>query len=88
MEKFRLITIKKQVQAGKPTAQFSAKEQKAFEALGEIPADDFDAMRRRYTATSPEDRQFLRRTVLTLLSHWQGELDQARHITKEEERPE
>ena len=58
------------------TTEWSEKEIKAYKAIGIIPEEDL-AMMEEYYASGCD---YLRRDMLTLLNHWQGEVDRAREF--------
>jgi len=57
--------------------EWDKKEIKALAALGEIPEADLDILA-RYYGMKILGRDYRRKTLLTLLKNWKGELDQAR----------
>jgi hypothetical protein len=66
----------------KPATLWSQQEAEALESLGAIDDDDLAVLERFYTAEIPENG-FRRREVITLLNHWNGELDKARRWESE-----
>lgn len=63
------------------TTAWSKQEQKAWKAIpAAARADGLSALVAPYTASQGEAFRFRRRDLLTLLNHWQGEIDRWRHF--------
>lgn len=62
----------------KPTTAWSAKEEKAWKAIGEIDLEDFEILANYYTMEIDKAGDFRRHDLCTLLNNWQGEIDRAR----------
>ncbi len=62
----------------RPETRWSEKEKAALAALYPLPDEDVKLIEDYYRAPIPEDKNFRRRDLLTLLNNWPGELDRAR----------
>lgn len=68
----------------KLTTEWSDGEIKAFKKIGKIPEEDMLAMEAYYAS----DCEYLRRDLLTLLNHWQGEVDRAHEYVTKSRKPQ
>lgn len=60
------------------STRWSAKEIAAFEEIDEPTEDEMELMEDFYNAIIPEEKDFRRTKMETLLAHWNGEVDKAR----------
>ena len=60
------------------STKWDADELKAHKAITPIDEDDLRMMEEFYSAVIPKPDDFRRTTMLTLLRHWNGEVDKAR----------
>ena len=65
----------------KPETHWSDKEIRAYRKLGEVPEDDLKLIESYYTASFPENADYRRHDLQTLLNNFQGEIDRARKHT-------
>lgn len=61
----------------KPTNLWTLEEKAALDRMGDLPADEIVEMEAFYKAP-PNDKDFPRHDLITLLNNWPGELDKAR----------
>lgn len=61
----------------RPETKWSEKEQGAFVKASPIHPADLAAVECYYAESIPQDRDYRRRDLLTLLNHWPGEVDRA-----------
>lgn len=62
----------------KPTTQWSKAELKAFKSIGRVATEDLCLLETYYTANFPQDKDYRRRDLSTLLNNLNGEIDRAR----------
>lgn len=62
----------------RPTTQWSKDELKAFKSIGRVASEDLRLLEAYYTATFPQDKDYRRRDLSTLLNNLNGEIDRAR----------
>jgi hypothetical protein len=60
------------------TTRWTPQEVKAIAAIEPINEDDFKAIERYYGLSLPQDSDYRRRDLVTLLNNWNGEVDRAR----------
>jgi hypothetical protein len=63
----------------RPTTQWSTKEMKALKEVFDLntPESDLVLLEQRYQSND----KYLRRELMTLLNHWNGEIDKTRSIS-------
>ena len=60
------------------STRWSAKEIEALKKIEEIEEEDFILLEKYYTTDIPNEKDYRRRDLQTLLNNWTGELDRAR----------
>jgi hypothetical protein len=63
----------------RPTTAWDDAEMKAFRKLGATDPEDLKKLEEYYLAKMPDDKDFRRHDLITLLNNWNGELDRARN---------
>lgn len=66
---------------------WSDKEVKTFRKIGAIEPSDLVVLETYYAAAIPNDKDYRRRDLATLLNNFNGEVDRARHFKPESNRP-
>lgn len=66
----------------RPTTPWSAKELRAWATADKSP-ESLDLLAAYYTADLPEQEDYRRRDLATLLNNWNGEIDRARKFRKQ-----
>ena len=62
----------------KETTRMNEKERAALKQIGEPPEEELQLLEEFYNAIIPEEKDFRRTALLTLLNNWNGEVDKAR----------
>ena len=62
----------------KETTRMSEKERAALKQIGEPSEDELQLLEEFYNAVIPEEKDYRRTALLTLLNNWNGEVDKAR----------
>ena len=62
----------------KETTRMSEKERAALKQIGDPPEEELQLLEEFYNAVIPEDKDYRRTALLTLLNNWNGEVDKAR----------
>ena len=62
----------------KETTRMSEKERAALKQIGEPHEDELQLLEEFYNAVIPEEKDYRRTALLTLLNNWNGEVDKAR----------